>query len=177
MFLPFLWVLNGGLALIYLAIAHWYVLLSLPPLVWLVLTERPERRSRVAAATVMAVLAAGVAPPPVPHAVLLMSWAAIGAVRLERHDPLALRWNIAQGLALYGLIGLGYLTWRSLGPQAPDPATAQGLAYLNAIIVIAMYTYPLGFLAMLAQAAWVHPPMERPEDLVTTIRTRKRGTR
>jgi len=103
-----------------------------------------------------------------------MGWAAVGAVRLERHDPLALRWNIAQGLALYGLIGLGYLAWHALGPQASDPATAQGMAYLNAIIAIAMYAFPLGFLALLAQAAWVHPPMERPEDLVATIRTRGR---
>ncbi|HEY57621.1 MAG TPA: hypothetical protein G4O04_03630 [Anaerolineae bacterium] len=172
--LPALWVLNGFLALLYFIVAHWAIWVTLPPLAWLPLTDRPERRGRVAMAAALAGLSAILAPPPVPYAVLLMAWAALAAVRLERHDPLALRWNAVQGLALYGLIGLGYLAWRTLRPLSTDPAMAQGLVYLNALIAIALYAYPLGFLALLAQAAWLHPPMERPENLVSTIRTRGR---
>ena len=172
--LPALWVLNGFLVVLYILAEHWYILALLWPLYRLTMTERPERQGRVGLAAGLTLLAALLSPPPVPYAVLLMAWAALGALALERHDPLALRWSIAQGLGVYALAGLGSTLWRFVNWQPPDPATAQGLAYLNAIIAIAMYAIPLGFLALLAQALWVHPPMERPEDIVTTIRTRGR---
>ena len=172
--LPALWVLNGFLAVLYFLAEHWAPLLTLPPLLWLLATDRPERRGRIAAAAVLAWLAGSVAPAPVPYAVLLMAWTAAGAVRLERHDPLALRWSAARALGLYGLMGLGFLVWRAVPLQAADPATAQGLVYVNALIGIAMYAYPLGFLALMAQSAWVHPPMGRPDETIATIRTRGR---
>jgi hypothetical protein len=44
---------------------------------------------------------------------------------------------------------------------------------LNAIIGIAMYVIPLGFLAMLAQSIWAHPPGPgSPEQLITKVRRR-----
>ncbi len=172
--LPALWVLNGLLAVLYFLAEHWAPLLTLPPLLWLVATERVERRTRIAAAGALAWLAGAVAPSPVPYAALLMAWAAVAAVRFEKHDPLALRWSAARALGLYGLMGLGFLAWRAAPLQAADPATAQGLLYVNAIIGIAMYAYPLGFLALVAQSAWVHPPMGRPDETIATIRTRGR---
>lgn len=172
--LPALWLVNGFLAVLYIAAEHWYVVSVVWPLYKLFIDERKERRMMVGAACVLAFLASLLSPFPVPYAVLLMAWAAVGALALERHDPLALRWNVAQGLALYGLAGLGYAVWRAVPLQAADPAAAQGLMYLNALVGIAMYVMPLGFLALLAQALWVHPPMERPEDVVSTIRTRGR---
>ncbi len=53
---------------------------------------------------------------------------------------------------------------------------AQGAGYLNAIIGIAMYVIPLGFLAMVAQSVWAHPPtIGNPTDLITKVRTRGGG--
>ena len=173
--LPFLWVLNGFLVVLYVLVEHWYLVALAWPLYRLMQDERPERRGRVGLAVGLAALAALLAPPPVPYALAVMAWASLGALSLERHDPLALRWSIAQGLGIYALAGLGYGVWRFVNWQPADPATAQGLGYLNAIVAIAMYAIPLGFLALLTQALWVHPPMERPEDIVTTIRTRGRG--
>ncbi len=172
--LPALWVLNGFLAALYFLAEHWAALFTLPPLVWLVLTERRERRGRVATAAGLVWLAGAIAPVPVPYAVLLMAWAAAAGVKLEKHDPLALRWTAARALGLYGLMGLGFLVWCAIPLQAADPETAQGLIYVNALIGIAMYAYPLGFLALIAQAAWVHPPMARPDETIATIRTRGR---
>ncbi len=57
-----------------------------------------------------------------------------------------------------------------------DPMMAQGAGYLNAIIGIAMYVIPLGFLAMVAQSVWAHPPtIGNPTDLITKVRTRGGG--
>ena len=172
--LPALWVLNGFLAVLYFLAEHWAAVLSLPPLLWLVWTDRPERRGRMAVAAALAWLAGAVAPAPVPYAVLLMAWAGVAAVRLERHDPLALRWSAARALGLYGLMGLGFLVWRAIPWQPADPVTGQGLVYVNALVGIAMYAYPLGFLALMAQSAWLHPPMEKPANTIATIRTRGR---
>ena len=81
-----------------------------------------------------------------------------------------------RGLALYALAGLGFTLYRDLGlgeSVLADPMMAQGANYLNAIIGIAMYVIPLGFLGMLAQAIWAHPPTPgTPSDLITKVRTR-----
>jgi hypothetical protein len=50
---------------------------------------------------------------------------------------------------------------------------SQGAGYLNALIGIGMYVIPLGWLAMLTQSIWAHPPAQgTPDALITTIRTR-----
>jgi hypothetical protein len=53
-----------------------------------------------------------------------------------------------------------------------DPMMAQGATYLDALVGIAMYVIPLGIVALLAQSVLAHPPVGKPEDLLTQIRTR-----
>ena len=73
------------------------------------------------------------------------------------------------------MAGLGYLLYRSIGPasSASDPMLAQGANYLNALVGIAMYVIPIGFLALLVQSVWAHPPaLGRPNQAIARIRSR-----
>jgi hypothetical protein len=97
------------------------------------------------------------------------------ALALERYNRPAVHWNIVRGVSLYSLAGLGFALWRGLrlvDTIQADPMMAQGAAYLNAIIGIAMYVIPLGLVALLAQSVLAHPPIGRPEDILTQVRTR-----
>ena len=68
--------------------------------------------------------------------------------------------------AMYRNFGLG-------SSIASDPMMSQGAGYLNALIGISMYVIPLGWLAMLTQSIWAHPPAQgTPDALITAIRTR-----
>ena len=171
---PFLWLLNGLLVTLYFLADHWPTVLAVPLAAWLLAGERRERRPMGLAAVSAALAATVFGPHPVPYAVGLMLLAAAVAVHVERHDPLALRWQAYQALGLYGLMGLGFRLWRLLPADFADPSLVTGLGYLLALIGIAMYVYPIGYLALLAQGLFVHPPLGRPEDVVREIRTRGR---
>ena len=104
-----------------------------------------------------------------------MALAGLIGVLLERFNAAALRWRAVGGIALYALMGLGFAAYQQLAPSlgADDPLLSQGQRYLGILASIAMYFYPLGFLALLAQAIWVHPPLaQSPEGLIHTIRSR-----
>ncbi|MFM8426397.1 MAG: hypothetical protein ACKOBL_14610, partial [Chloroflexota bacterium] len=54
-----------------------------------------------------------------------------------------------------------------------DPAMVQGVNYLNMLIGIALYVFPLGFMGWVAQSIWAHPPAPgAPEDLISAVRSR-----
>ncbi len=171
--LPLLWLVNGFLVTCYFLADHWPTVLAVPLAAWLLAGERRERRPLGLAALTAALAATVFAPNPVPYAVGLMLLAGAVAVQVERHDPLALRWQAYRALGLYGLIGLGFRLWRLLPADFTDPSLVTGMGYLDAIIGIAMYVYPLGYLALLAQSFFVHPPLGRPEDVVREIRIRR----
>lgn len=173
--LPFLWVLNGFLAVLYLLADHALVVLLLPLLGWLALTTLKAQQPWTLAAGGLALAAAVFAPSVVAMFLLLMAGGSVALVRVEKFNPLALRWRITGGLALYALIGLGAALYETLAPLLTDPTLAQGQNYLNVLVSLALWLYPLGFLGMLAQALWVHPPLEggTPEDIL--VRTRTRG--
>ena len=175
LWLPFLWVANGLLALLYLLAGRFLALLLLPALGWLAASAPGEQRPWTAVAAGLALLASTLAPQPVPALLLLMAFAGVVSVLLERFNSPALRWRSAGGIALYGLMGLGFAAYQQLAPTlgANDPLLSQGQRYLGVLASIAMYFYPLGFLALLAQAIWVHPPLSHsPEGLIHTIRSR-----
>jgi hypothetical protein len=173
--LPFLWLLNGLLALSYLLFGRILALLLIPFLAWLGASGPREHRPWVAAAAGLSIASATLSPQPVPVLTLVMACAGVIAVLLERFNPLILRWRAAGGLALYALMGLGFTAYQALTPiwQVDSPLLNQGQTYLSVLVSLAMWAYPLGYLALLAQSIWVHPPLsQNPETLIHTLRAR-----
>jgi hypothetical protein len=175
----FLWVVNGALAIIYSLVDHSVALIFVIASVAFIVTTSREQRVWAAGAGLLSVGASLLSPNPVPIFLLGMILSGWLAVTLERYNQAAQRWNVIRGLALYALAGLGFTLYRNLGLGElvlSDPMMAQGAGYLNALIGIAMYVIPLGFLAMLAQSVWAHPPsISSPSELITKVRTRGGG--
>ena len=82
--LPFLWIINGFLALIYLLADHFLVVLLVFPLLYLSLSAPSEQRPWSAGALLLSILASAFSPQPVPLLLLLMALAGVVALRLER---------------------------------------------------------------------------------------------
>ncbi len=167
---PFVWVLNGMLVTLYVVVSHLPALVAVGAAAFATTFAPEEQRRHAWAAAALA--SAGALVSGALPALLVAAMAALGAVavRVEKYNPYTLAWRTIGGLGLYGMMLLGFALYNALGGFPAE----MGASYLDAIIRIAVYAYPLGFLAMIAQALWVHPPMPggRPEDLVTTVRTR-----
>jgi len=174
--LPFLWIINGFLALIYLLADHFLVVLLVLPLLYLSLSAPHEQRPWSAGASLLSILASAFAPQPVPLLLLLMALAGVIALRLERMNPISARWNVTRGLALYALAGLGFTAYQAFRPVlgSGDPLLAAGQSYLSILISVAMYLLPAGYLGLLVQALFAHPPSAAPEQLIQAVRTRGR---
>ncbi len=175
--LPGLWVLNGFLAVVYAVLEAWRLWLLLTAAAPLLLQQRDALRRRWMAGVLAVMLITAVFAPTVVG--LMMGAMALGgwlAWRLERFNPQVLYWRITQGLALYALIALGVMLYRSVLARTGQDWLAGGASYLEALAAIALYAYPVGFFAMLAQALFAHPPLpQTPEDLITQVRTRGKG--
>lgn len=184
---PFLWVVNGLLAVVYMLLDHVLLLVLIPPAAWLVTTGPPEHRPWVASAGALALLAGALVPPPVPLILAMMAWAGLGAVRLDRFSPKALRWRVSGGIALYALAALGFAGYAAytsrLDPQAWSAVVAggeaasvveQGRAFLSTIAVWGLWVIlPLGYLALLLQGVFVHPPtLATPAAMIHSVRGR-----
>ncbi len=171
------YLLNGFLALLWLLADHILPALLVVPLAWLGYSVPDEQRPWALASGGLALLAAAVAPAPVPLLMLVMAVAGVLAAQLEQFNAAAARWNTVRGLALYGLAGLGFTVYQDLAASSTgSPLLLQGQVYLSAIAAFAMYLIPLGFLALLAQTLWAHPPVPgKPAELIHTIRSRGKG--
>jgi hypothetical protein len=172
------YLLNGFLTLLWLVVDHLVLVLLLAPLVWLSHSSPDEQRPWCLGASLLAMLAGAVAPAPVPLMLLVMAASGALVSRLERFNTLSARWNTLRGLALYSLAGLGATLYQDLAREnAATGLLAQGEIYLSTIAAFAMYLIPLGFLALLAQTLWAHPPVPgKPADLIHTIRSRGKRT-
>jgi len=170
------WTVNGILVIVYYAAEHIQtVLLAISALLFAGNTAQ-EQRGWAVGSGVFAILASLFAPAPVPLFLLVISLAGWAGQWLEQYNKPANHWNTIRGQALYATAGLGFALYRNFGLGASianDPMMSQGAGYLNALIGIGMYVIPLGWLAMLAQSVWAHPPAQgTPDALITTIRTR-----
>ncbi|MFZ5884030.1 MAG: hypothetical protein ACOYYI_09650 [Chloroflexota bacterium] len=174
-----IWVVNGFLAILYSLADHVVALLFTAAATAFIVTTSAEQRAWALGAGVLSIAASLLAPAPVPVFLLVMILGGWAAVTLEKYNPPAQRWNVIRGLGLYAMAGLGFMIYRNFGlgeSVLTDPMMSQGAGYLNALIGVAMYVIPLGFLAMLAQAIWAHPPAPgTPAELITKVRTRGRG--
>jgi len=174
--LPFIWLLNGILTLAYLTVEHITVVLLAFPLYWLISTTEKAQRPWMMGASALALAGAMFGSLAVGLWLLVMALASVMTIRLEKFNPATLRWRIAGGIAAYALIGLGAAIYKFLAPSMmSDSLFAQGQVYLSTIVGVATIIAPVGFLGMLVQAVWAHPPLEgTPEDMYSQIRTRGR---
>jgi len=164
--LPFLWLLNGLLFLFWLLVENTPVLLLLTGLIWLTATDTPAQRGWTGAAGALILLGAVLAPAPTSLLAAAMAGVGIAAVRLERFNASEIRWTVTRGLAIYGLMGLAYAAYRHLliPFMAADPSLAQGQNYLGILTTIGLYVIPVGFLVLIVQRIWAHPPLGSSTD-------------
>ena len=170
------WILNGLLVLLYVAVERW-AFLALAGLCSVILLRAPgEQRPRTLGALALALIAGILAPFPVPFFLLAIAGAAVIMPYIEHYNRPAIQWQGVGALGLYALIGIGFSLWTTLHvgqTLAADPMMSQGSVYLNAIIGIAMYVFPIGFLAWSAKSIWAHPPAPgSPDQIITAVRTR-----
>ena len=184
-----IWFINGLLAVLYTLLDNVLILLLFPPLIWLAVTAISEQRPWVAAMGVLVVVSAFIVPAPIPLILVVMSWAGAIAIRTDRFNPIALRWRVNGGLALYALTVIGFTayaayasrlsldTWSSV-VSSGDAASviSQGRSFLNTIAIWGLWIImPLGYLAILLQGVFVHPPTPRtPAEMIHTVRARGR---
>jgi hypothetical protein len=186
-----LWEINALLALCYMAWERLPALLTLGaflPLLRGVPASQAHQRPWITGVGALAILAALLAPAPMPVIMTVLAVAAALAVRLDSYGPDGLRWRVAAGLALYALAALAYLAYgwyldgqdavawaKALGGQGEAQVTlAQGRAFVDTLARWGLWLIvPLGFLSMLVQGLFVHPPApQRPEQIISTVRTR-----
>ena len=175
-FTGIIWTINGFLVIVYYAADHLEaIVLAIAVILFAAYTSK-EQKVWAVGSCAMAIMASLFAPAPVPLFLLVMSLAGWAGHWLEQYNKHAQHWNTIRGQALYSLAGLGFALYRNFGlgsSIASDPMMSQGAGYLNALIGISMYVIPLGWLAMLTQSIWAHPPAQgTPDALITTIRTR-----
>ena len=170
------YLLNGFLALLWLLVDHILLVLLIAPLGWLAYSSPSEQRAWSLASGTLAILASAGAPSPVPLLMFVMAAAGLLATRLDQFNTSAARWNTLRSLALYSLVGLGYSAYQALLERSALAQPPQGQVFLSTIASFALYLIPLGYLALLAQSLWAHPPAPgKPGDLIHTIRSRGKG--
>jgi hypothetical protein len=186
-----LWEINALLALVYVAWEHVAALVTIGAMTVLlrgVPATLASQRPWILAVGMVALLAALLAPAPAPFVMAALAVAATVAVHFDHYGPDVLRWRVVGGLALYALAALAYLAYsryldgldavawaKALGGEGEaQQALAQGRAFVDTLARWGLWLIiPLGFLSMLAQGVFIHPPTpQRPEQLVSTIRTR-----
>jgi hypothetical protein len=195
------WELNGLLAILYTAWEHGAALMAAGAFAVLLFWTPPGRRSAhqvrdqlsgqrpsLLGIGVAVILAAFLAPAPMPVLLAAMAIAGTVAVAFDRFNPDALRWRVAGGLALYALAALAYLAYgryldaldatawaEAIGGQGEAAqALAQGRAFISTLATWGLWLIlPLGYLSLLAQGVLVHPPLPAtPEQVITAVRTR-----
>ena len=172
-----IWVVNGLMVVLFSLGDHFLTLalaISMGAFIWF--TPREQSSWAISTAT-LAIVASAFSPPPIPMFLLVMSLAGWVVLFMEKYNLPSTRWNIIRGISLYAVLGLAFAFYKGFniaGAIATDPQMGQGAIYLNAIIGIALYAVPLGYLVMLAQSIWAHPPTPggSPASLIGTVRSR-----
>lgn len=175
--LPFLWLINGLLAVLWLMLDNIWAVLLVGALGAAVRQAPDLQRPWTVGVSVLALAAAVASPFPVALFLLVIVLAGLLAVRLERLNPQSVHWLLVRGTGLYSLVGLGYVAYHAwLLPSMSDPALQQGQIYLSAIASIALYLFPLSVVALLAQGLFVHPPVQGggADEIIYRLRSRGR---
>lgn len=173
-----IWLVNGFLAVLWLIADNLLVLVTLPLLGWMIAIAPAEQRPWAASAAGLALAGIIILPFPASALTLIMTIAGIAGYYLEKFNKPTALWTMIRGIALYGMVCIGFGIFRRFFyPSAlDDPALQQGLVYLNVIASISLYIVPLGFLALVAQGLFAHPPLRGTADEMI-YQFRSRGKR
>lgn len=180
--LPFVWVLNGLLALVWLAVDNLALVLLIPALVWLYLLlgqrlhEAQARRMRqvLLPAGGLALAAALIAPNPAPYLVAGLAGVGGFVMRVDNYRPDESAWETIQNLILYALVGLGarVLFW-ALENQAADNL-ATGVNYLAVLASFALWGMPIAQAGLLIKNLLAHAPTGAdPRTVIERARERR----
>jgi hypothetical protein len=185
--LVLIWIANGGLVVIFWLVDHILLLAAIPSFYLLIVQARQEQRLYALAAGGLSLFVSLLVPPPIPLIILVMAWAGVAAIRVDRFNPDSLRWRVVGGLALYAVAALGWTAYSAYvaglsGEQwgalfAADEAAAtiaQGRSFLGTISVWGLWIIvPLGYFSLLLQGIFVHAPLAAsPEKIIQTVRAR-----
>jgi hypothetical protein len=185
--LVLIWIANGGLVVIFWLVDHILLLAAIPSFYLLIVQARQEQRLYALAAGGLSLLASLLVPPPIPLIILVMAWAGVAAIKVDKFNPDSLRWRVVGGLALYAVAALGWTAYSAYvaglsGEQwgalfAADEAAAtiaQGRSFLSTISVWGLWIIvPLGYFSLLLQGIFVHAPLAAsPEKIIQTVRAR-----
>jgi hypothetical protein len=169
------WIVNGFLVIVFFLTDRLATVLILGAAGAFVFVAPSAQRPWAIGASVLAITASLIAPAPVPVFLVVVALVSAAALYLEHYNRPAALWNVVRGVSLYSLAGLGYALWKGLHVMdrvQGDSMMVQGANYVNAIIGIAMYVFPLGIVVLLAQSVLAHPPVGKPEDILNQVRTR-----
>ena len=177
---------NGFVLLAYILVERFATVLLLIPLFWIVFGNqnfssrfnRDKTRPYVMGMSMLCVASSIVSPPPVPAAMLLMAIVSILALRLERYRPDDVHWSVVRNMSLYALAGIGFTVFQALimaqpfnpGSTGMGLSLAKGRDYISIVIGISMYVMPVMHVVMLSKEFLAHPPSERDERVIETIK-------
>lgn len=183
-FLPFLWALNGVLAIIYILAENLMTLALLGVLAWMLFSLRKFANDYYAerikifllVVAVLSLVMSVLAPVPAPFFLVVMPLFAMIAIYLglSRTNPADIFWNYAQTALIYnGAVILFMFLESDLGKSSSTGGAMylmQGQNYIGLLGGIAMYGIPVFFMASVAKEYLAHKPQQDPNDLLTTIR-------
>lgn len=188
----FLYPVNGFLALIYVALENWALLVTAGAIFSLVAPAPKAQRLWVLGLLAPALPAAVLVPAPVPLIIAAMCAAGALFVRLDRFNPEGLRWRAAGGIALYSAAALGFalylsyvsrlnpVEWARLVGSVDEAAglVASGRSFIHTLGIWGVWLIiPLGYFSLLLQGFLVHPPVPAsPEQVVWRVRERRGET-
>lgn len=183
-----IFIANGFLLLVYETMENMPAVLTAGGMGWLAFSAPPAQKPWIGGMGALALVAVVLSHVPVPAILLLMVLAGVVSVETEQFDRDGLRWTIAGGVALYALAALGYdlyawylkgqeaMAWaQAIGGQGEAAGVlARGKGVVDTLALWGLWLImPLGYFALLIKGRLAHPPSpSRPEDLITTVRTR-----
>ncbi|NCP88463.1 MAG: hypothetical protein CO094_01150 [Anaerolineae bacterium CG_4_9_14_3_um_filter_57_17] len=167
------WLVNGLLGALWLLVDNLLPLALVAVLVVAIYFSPPTQRNWLLGVGGLALFAGVFAPFPVALMLIVMAASGLTAAYLDKFSPEATYWTMVRGLALYALVGFGVALYKTLLPSMTDPLLNSGQVYLAAITSVALYLLPVGYLALLAQGIFAHPPTGMsPEDMIFKYRSR-----
>jgi len=166
-----IWTANGFLVMLFFLADHLASLGLLLSCGYFAYTSPPEQRTWAAGVGVLALAASMFAPSPIPFMLLVLSLGGWAVLALEQYSRSARRWDIIRGLGIYCGVAILYTAYCLFFQKQLN--VSQGAGYINAIITILAYVFPVGVLAMWVQTIFAHQPgLGKPEDMIAKVRTR-----